>query len=396
MRYLVEFTGDHPTLPLEELKAAAEAVGEGFTLLELRGMLAVIESEELTQTIKRCALLRSVSIFCTDGILDNISMGGEGSGIRGVGGEGVGSGASEIEEKIRMHFPNAVSFRVTPRKHLDKFPEVDIQKLIGMVASAVSLPVSLRDPDVEILVFLTPENTSTLTSHPGRSSSSPPHLHPHPHNPLPPPGRPPPSPRYYIGLKSYENQRTLLHERAVRYRPFFSPISLPPVLARMLINLSRVPPGGTLLDPFCGTGGILLESSLLGLHTVGADLDRSMLEGAERNLDHFGISAELVQSDIGNMRQALAERGIARVDAIATDMPYGRASTTFGEELGELTRRMLDSFDEILGPGRYAALVSSRDAAARLRHRSLRLVSCHRIKVHRSLDRYFIVYRKDG
>ena len=197
-----------------------------------------------------------------------------------------------------------------------------------------------------------------------------------------------------MGLKIYENRRTPLHQRAVRYRPFFSPISLPPVFARMLINLSRVSPGGILLDPFCGTGGILLESSFLGFRSIGTDLDVSMLEGAKKNLDHYDISAELARSDIGNLGQTLVERGIGEVDGIATDMPYGRASTTFGENLADLTDRMLDSFNEILKHGDYVALVSSSTLAVRLEHRSLRLVSCHRLKVHGSLNRYFIVFRK--
>jgi tRNA (guanine10-N2)-dimethyltransferase len=164
----------------------------------------------------------------------------------------------------------------------------------------------------------------------------------------------------------------------------------------MLINLSRVSPGGILLDPFCGTGGVLLESSFLGLRTIGTDLAESMLEGAKKNLDHFNINAELARSDIGNIRHTLAKMGVGEVDGIATDMPYGRASTTFGENLEELTDRMLDSFDEILIPGGYAALVSSSTLGARPKHGCLSLVSCHRLKVHGSLNRYFIVYRKSS
>ncbi len=52
--------------------------------------------------------------------------------------------------------------------------------------------------------------------------------------------------------------RARLEARKVTHRPFSLPISLHPKLARALVNLARVPMGGVLLDPFCGTGGILL------------------------------------------------------------------------------------------------------------------------------------------
>jgi putative methyltransferase (TIGR01177 family) len=357
VRYLLEFTGDHPTLPLEELKASAEAVGEHFTLIDGRGLLAIVDSEDLTRTMERCALLRTVSIFIERGRVEGNSL---------VGGSGREQGHG-ITDSIVGHVPDAGSFRVTPRKHRDKFPGLDISGVVRSVAGLVDLPVSLHDPDVEIIIFLSIAPTP-----------------PHSGSPV----------SYSLGLKLFENQRTPLHERAVRYRPFFSPISLPPIFARMLINLSRVSKDGILLDPFCGTGGVLLESSFLGPRTIGTDLDGSMLAGAARNLEHFSINAELARCDIGNLRETLGEMGVEQVDGIATDMPYGRASTTFGEGLGELTDRMLDSFDEVLRPGGYVALVSSTTLAARPEHGSLRLVSCHRLKVHGSLNRHFIVLRK--
>jgi tRNA G10 N-methylase Trm11 len=53
---------------------------------------------------------------------------------------------------------------------------------------------------------------------------------------------------------------------------------LPPKLARMMVNLSigdRKPADTALLDPFCGTGTVLMEASMVGVTKVyGADLDR--------------------------------------------------------------------------------------------------------------------------
>ncbi|MCK4365573.1 MAG: DNA modification methylase, partial [Thermoplasmatales archaeon] len=68
--------------------------------------------------------------------------------------------------------------------------------------------------------------------------------------------------KVYVGLKTAEINRSQFEERKIQHRPFFSPISLHPKLARALVNLSSIKKDETLLDPFCGTGGILLEAGL--------------------------------------------------------------------------------------------------------------------------------------
>jgi tRNA (guanine10-N2)-dimethyltransferase len=40
-----------------------------------------------------------------------------------------------------------------------------------------------------------------------------------------------------------------------------------------MINLSQVKEGSLLLDPFCGTGTILIEPSYLKINSVGVDID---------------------------------------------------------------------------------------------------------------------------
>ena len=45
-----------------------------------------------------------------------------------------------------------------------------------------------------------------------------------------------------------------------------------PQLAKALMNISDVPEGGVILDPFCGSGTTLLEAHLNGLQARGADL----------------------------------------------------------------------------------------------------------------------------
>lgn len=109
-------------------------------------------------------------------------------------------------------------------------------------------------------------------------------------------------------------------KRKPQYRPYFHPSSLHPRLARTLVNLSRA--RTEILDPFCGTGGILVEAGLMGLRVKGLDISPDMIRGSRENLDHFNISPyELHQGDILDLPAHFPS-----VEAVATDMPYGKAS----------------------------------------------------------------------
>jgi len=69
-------------------------------------------------------------------------------------------------------------------------------------------------------------------------------------------------------------------------RPIQDPkITMPPKLARILVNLTGCKRGDTLLDPFCGLGTILGEAVMCGVNVIGVDADARRVEGARRNLE---------------------------------------------------------------------------------------------------------------
>ena len=136
--------------------------------------------------------------------------------------------------------------------------------------------------------------------------------------------------------------------RRPQYRPYFHPTSMHPKLARAMVNLARVRPGETILDPFCGTGGILIEAGLMGLKLIGWDLDERMAEGSRQNLKQYGLSAEVARRD--------ALESEATVDAIVTDPPYGRSSRP-SEEPGSLYRKFISNARSMLQDGSYMTLM---------------------------------------
>jgi len=134
----------------------------------------------------------------------------------------------------------------------------------------------------------------------------------------------------YLCERLQKIDRGVFEERRNHLLPFSSPVSLHPRLARALVNLAEVERGARLLDPFCGTGGILLEAAMMGIDCTGSDIDQEMVEGAKQNLEAFGLTADIDVGDVKNIADIVDD-----VDAIVTDPPYGRASlsTSNHEEL---------------------------------------------------------------
>jgi tRNA G10 N-methylase Trm11 len=58
---------------------------------------------------------------------------------------------------------------------------------------------------------------------------------------------------------------------------------LPPKLARMMVNFTGLKEG-TIWDPFCGSGTILMEAAVLGYNFLGSDADENALYYTQENI----------------------------------------------------------------------------------------------------------------
>lgn len=133
-----------------------------------------------------------------------------------------------------------------------------------------------------------------------------------------------------FGRKIWEQDEPFTNRRNDNL-PASHPTGLHPRMARAMVNLVQASDGVT--DPFCGTGGILIEAGLMDLQTQGIDHDSRMIERAKTNLDGFGLSSDLVNGDTLDETYAY--------DTIVTDIPYGKNSTT-SQEPTELFGAFLD------------------------------------------------------
>lgn len=114
---------------------------------------------------------------------------------------------------------------------------------------------------------------------------------------------------------------------------------LPPKIARILVNLAvgaNDPEGKTLLDPFCGSGTILLEAGVLKMNLIGNDLDPAQIAGARRNLDFFGLKSKLLAYEAAALSDHLKEE----IDFIATE-PYMGRPTTRADRLPDLAKGLM-------------------------------------------------------
>ena len=121
-------------------------------------------------------------------------------------------------------------------------------------------------------------------------------------------------------------------ERRAGERPFFKPVSLDPMLARLAVNLAAGPlDRGPVVDPMTGTGGFLIEASLSGRNAIGIDIHSEMVQGATANLEwaHNGETpthARVVRGDATRLADSLPGDWHGGVAGFVLDPPYGRNS----------------------------------------------------------------------
>jgi tRNA (guanine10-N2)-dimethyltransferase len=338
-RLMFVLSGEHPSLPGGEAIAAIRAERRACRVIERLDQILVVETKADPRTLAaRLGMSHQIcEHLCTarvDEMLDAV-------------------GSSDIVDLI----PHGQSFAVRIKRIKRYSPKVDVLKLARQVAdlvmSEVGFKVDLRRPDVEVLGVLTDGSCA-------------------------------------VGLTAARVDRSQFLKRRPTRRPVFHPGTLMPTLARCMVNLARSPRGGTLLDPFCGVGGILIEAGLIGVKPIGIDIDPAMIKGAERNLKAVGVTD--FQLQVGDARKLPA----MQVDAIATDPPYGRQATTARTPLEELYRLALPSMAGVLKRRRYICITSPAglELEGLAKEIGLRLIERHEQRVHKSLTRHIYVFQR--
>ena len=179
-------------------------------------------------------------------------------------------------------------------------------------------------------------------------------------------------------------KRCLKHH--IKNRPFFSPIGIHPRIARSMVNLSNCSEGETMIDPFCGTGGMLIEARDMEINAIGIDIIEKMVDYSIGNLDHYGLKAEVIKGDVETSSNY-------QFKAIVTDPPYGLSTTTRGEGVSELMIRSMNIFSKIMTKGERIVMALSNPELVK----DSNYDEIYRFQwyIHKSLTRNILVLEKN-
>jgi len=335
MKYLFELSKEHKTLPIAEILASLDAEEVDYKISESNEDVLIIETDSKRDKIQKLAGRLSLTFYVDELMFSCKPL------IRDI--------KTKSSENI-FREKGTIAVRCKNRSK-----NIDSKSILDLLADNYTKgrEVSLETPDIEIRGLIT---DSTL----------------------------------YVGLKIAEIDSSPFRKRKAQNRPFFSPISMHPKLARAIVNLSSIKRNEVLLDPFCGTGGILIEAGLIGAKVIGSDIENKMIEGCKKTLNFYNVkNYNLFLSDIGEINKHVAE-----VDAIVTDLPYGKSTTTKGEKIDHLYERAFENFSKLLKRNGRAVVGLSDKNLISLGEKYLSLMEKHEFRVHRSLTRYFAVYKK--
>ncbi|MFW9965517.1 MAG: RsmD family RNA methyltransferase [Candidatus Thorarchaeota archaeon] len=212
---------------------------------------------------------------------------------------------------------------LTAERHVEQRER--LSALLGArIKNLTNARVSLDEPDVKVLAIIIPD-------------------------------------RILVCISKESRLRLELRLREPGRKPFFHPSMMNSQLARVMCNLAGVKPKAVVLDPFCGGGGILGEAASIGARVVGLELDWRLIIGALKNLaGSLERETSLVQAD-----SRLLPLQIGRFDCIATDPPYGRASSTRGAKAKRLVLTLLENAPEIVRDGGRLCICGSHDMGIR-------------------------------
>ncbi len=198
----------------------------------------------------------------------------------------------------------------------------------------------------------------------------------------------------YVGHMTPTSSRSELMSRRGSKLAFSRPVMMDPRVSRSMVNLLGLPVGSSIMDPFMGPGGLIMEAARLGYDCTGIEVDPRVLEGALKNLDGEGISGS-VRAYLGDSRSIGSIKAVmakAPFDGILTDPPFGRSASSGGNDPGELLRLVLTSARPLLVDGAPVVL-DAPDERMLEGLKGYELSSVLKFRVHKSLTRHIGVLK---
>ncbi|GJQ69511.1 hypothetical protein Trydic_g6611 [Trypoxylus dichotomus] len=226
-------------------------------------------------------------------------------------------------ELMAPYMKKSQSFKIEVETFCKHFTQTEkVQKLEAFSYLPVNGQVKLKDPDV-IFQYI---------EYYGVDPKSP------PENPY----------MVFFGRWITNGLRQLIQDLSLKKRKFIGNTSMDPQLSLLMANQAQVQSGSIILDPFVGSGSLLVAAAQFGGYVLGTDIDYLMLhartrpsritqkkrekdESVKANMAQYGLDHKYIDVLVNDFAIPFWRDNI-RFDAIITDPPYGIREAT--EKIG--------------------------------------------------------------
>mmetsp|Transcript_4086 Transcript_4086/g.8818 ORF Transcript_4086/g.8818 Transcript_4086/m.8818 type:complete len:586 (+) Transcript_4086:152-1909(+) len=136
----------------------------------------------------------------------------------------------------------------------------------------------------------------------------------------------------FIARSVAEGNGKLVEAYTLKKRAFLGPTSMETTMSFIMANQAKVANGQLVIDPFVGTGSLLVPCTVFGAVCQGGDIDFMLLQGrrgtrkatVNDTFDQYKLPRpELLRLDFSPRGRALREPAGGLYDAIVCDPPYG-------------------------------------------------------------------------
>ena len=343
--------GEHEEIPYEELKALLEIFNYSGSIERLKRYV-ITEDSPAKNIVKRSGYIDEGHRIIFRYNLENREV----NSADKIVDDFINSFKEFIKNKDYPDIDESKSYAVRVLKlHKDEFTKsintLKIEREIGgIIKLKTNAKVNLKNPDILVRVVIL-ENT------------------------------------FFISNVLEMRDREYFQKNRPHLRKYFHPGCMLPKLARAMVNLARVKEGDIVLDPFCGTGGFLIEAGLIGAKLIGCDIDWRMASGTLINLEEYNLLDKVIKVkklDAKYVKEFLNELNIEKVDAIVTDPPYGISTSKKGE-----IEKILETLPEVVKENGYFVFAYPKKIEL-----DMKLEGLFKVYIHKGLIRHIHVYKK--
>ena len=166
-----------------------------------------------------------------------------------------------------------------------------------------------------------------------------------------------------------------------------------------MINLLPIddPEGKTLVDPFCGSGRILVEAAEMGYKVIGTDISNDQIADTQENLNFLGVDGQVLLHDATHLSEV-----VSQADAIVTEPFLGKPNLRpdqvrfVAPGLEKLYLGSLKDWQKVLKPGGYVVMVFPIFKGPKNEYRTSRVIDDKHLLGYNQLTRGLVYSRPDA